>query len=547
MQLFTRIAHTFTRKERVWFWITVGTVLISGVALLVTTVDEKSSFVPVEGGVYTEGAVGQPMIINPVVSANAVDQDLSALLFAPLSDLLSIPPDVSPDGKTYTLKLKEGLLWDDGLPLKSDDVMFTLKTIQDPGTHSPFEPDWQGVVAERVSEIQVRLFLPMPYTFFENSIARLRIIPQHIFGAIPIQNLRLSSYNLQPVGNGPYRFKDFSKRKDGFITRYRLVRNDRYIGKRPLIDEFIFQFYERWSDLRDDFKFRRIEGYGSLAPAPRDIPSHILTSPFPMPRYYAIFFNSVTNSALKDKNIRYALAYAIDKEKIAREILNTPSLAIDSPFLAPLIREMRDAKELGVDTFSLNAEEAVTYDPEKARALLASTKTPEISLTITIPAVGFLESAAKIIKQEWLEIGIKNVEVITLPADELDNAIRPRNYEVLLFGNVLQNPIDLFPFWHSSQRFYPGLNLALYQNIELDKQLEALRQNSDPTKNQARLEEINRMLLDDMPAIFLFSLPYTYLHTDKLGGVTGTFFTVPADRFNTVTEWYVTKARIINK
>lgn len=547
MQLFTRIASTLTRKERVWFWVATGVVLASGIALLTTTIDEKSSFVPVEGGVYTEGAVGQPTIINPVVSANAVDQDLSALLFAPLSDLLSIPPDVSPDGKTYTLKLKEGLLWDDGLPLKSDDVMFTLKTIQDPGTHSPFETDWQGVVAERVSEIQVRLFLPMPYTFFGNSIARLRIIPQHIFGAIPIQNLRLSSYNLQPVGNGPYRFKDFSKRKDGFITRYRLIRNDRYIGKRPFIEEFIFQFYERWSDLQDDFKFRRIEGYGSLTPTPRDTPSHILSSLFSMPRYYAVFFNPVTNSALKDKNVRYALAYAIDKEKIAREVLGTASFAISSPFLSPLIREIKNAKELGVDTFGLNTENAVTYDPEKARALLASTKTPEISLTITIPAVEFLESTAQIIKQEWLEIGIKNVEIITLPAEELDNAIRPRNYEVLLFGNVLRNPIDLFPFWHSSQRFYPGLNLALYQNIELDKQLEALRQSSDPTKNRARLEEINRMLSDDMPAIFLFSLPYAYIHTDKLAGVTGSSFTVPSDRFNSVTEWYVTKARIINK
>lgn len=546
MQLFRRIAHSFTSKERWSFSVGLSVFLIGALALVSITIDEHSSFVPVSGGIYTEGIVGQPIVINPIVSGNPADQDLSALLFAPLKDFLSIPPEASPDGRVYTLKLKENLLWDDGIPLTSNDIVFSVKTIQDSETRSPLEGGWQGITAERVSEIQVRFTLPTPFAFFNETILQFRPIPEHIFGAIPIQNLRLSSYNLQPVGSGPYRFKDFSKRKDGFITRYRLVRNDRYAGTAPYIDEFVFQFYEEWNSLFSDFTRRRIQGYGSLTPVSTDsYPRTVSVVSFPMPRYYSIFLNSMTNSALKEKQVRYALAYAIDKKKIAREILGDESFAIDSPLFMPLIQSLADYQSFSLESFDVNAIWKADYNPEEAKKLLELAKKTDVVLTLSVPDVDFLKKIAAIVKESWEAIGIRSVEVMTLPPQELEDAIRPRNYEALLFGNVLQHPLDLFPFWHSSQRFYPGLNLSLYQNIEVDKQMEAMRQNPDITKNTTRLEIINTALSGDLPALFLFSLPYTYIHTDRVMGIKPSMLVTPSDRFRNITGWYITKARII--
>lgn len=547
MPLFRRIAHSFTSRERWAFWIGCGAFVIGLLTLISVTVGERSSFVPVAGGTYTEGVVGQPIVINPIVSGNPTDQDLSALLFAPLKELLSIPPEASPDGRTYTLKLKEDLAWDDGTPLTSDDILFSIKTIQDPETRSPLEGGWQGISAERVSEIQIRLTLPTPFAFFNDTISQLHPIPEHIFGSIPIQNLRLSSYNLQPVGNGPYKFKDFSKRKDGFITRYRLIRNERYAGTAPYIDEFVFQFYEGWNDLFSDFSRRRIQGYGSLAPVSADSQSRTVSAErFPMPRYYAIFLNSVTNSSLKEKQVRYALAYAIDKKKLAKDVLGDETLALDSPFFMSLIKSLPDYSSFELESFDPDAIWKADYNPEEARKLLELAKKTDLVLTLSVPDVDFLKKIAASLKEAWEAVGIRSVEVITLPPQELEDAIRPRNYEALLFGNVLQHPLDLFPFWHSSQRFYPGLNLSLYQNIDMDKQMEAMRQSPDVTKNTARLEIINTSLSGDLPALFLFSLPYTYVHTDRVMGITPSMLITPSDRFRSVTEWYMTKARIIN-
>lgn len=536
MSIAKRIGSQFTPKERVLFLAACGIFLVSAITLAAITIREKSVLIPVEGGTYIEGMVGQPIMVNPAVSANPVDEDLSALIYSRLSSLLEIPPEATPDGRIYTLKLKEGLVWDDNEPLTADDVIFTLKTIQDPETQSPLQKSWQGVILERVSQIQVKLTLPTPYAFLLANIEQVQIIPKHIFGAIPIANLRLSSYNLQPVGNGPYRFLDFSKRKDGFITNYRLTRNERYQGDRPFISAFEFRFYEDATTLLSDFQSRRIQGFGNITPLTNASFAHSVTEAFPMPRYYSIFFNPVTNSALKDKQIRLALAYAIDKKRIAREVLGDESRTIDTPFFPELSTPETPAPDLSAYT--------PDYSPDRAKQIFSSIK-DGLTLNLTVPNVDFLKHAAEIIKENWLHAGVKDVTLTVLDSNDLSDAIRPRNFEAILFGNVLDNPIDVFPFWHSSQRFYPGLNLSLYQSADADRYIEELRQSMDRAGDSARLMHIGTDILMDTPAIFLFTEPYLYTHTDRLEGVSTHLLTSPADRFHDVTKWYITRARVL--
>lgn len=527
-------------------FVALGSAIVSGAALAALAVAAGSTYVPVAGGTYVEGAVGQPIMVNPIVSTNPVDQDLGALLYAPLSSLLT-GYDVSTDTLHYTLKIKEGLTWDDGQPLTSDDVLFTLQTVEDPEAHSPFAKAWEGVQAERVSSIQVRLSLPTPYVFLGEDLKRLPIIPKHIFGAIPIQNLRLSTYNLEPVGDGPYRFHDYQKRKDGFITRYTLVPNENYAGPHPYIQTFAFQFYERASDLQEGLLTRQVQGYGSLTPLSSDFTSiaHTVTESYPMPRSYMLFLNPVANPFLKDRNARYALADALDKATITRDASGGAGTVVDSPFFPSLIQSMVDPGETGFGSVDLSQSSRYPYDPTQASQLVQGLKEGDVTITLSVPQVDFLERAAAEVKTAWEAIGIKSVNIVTLDPTALEEALQSRSYEVLLFGDVLENPLDLFPFWHSSERFYPGLNLALYQNLDADKLMEDLRQSPDRSTDASRVAQLDGILTSDLPAIPLFTLPYEYLHTDRLGGFTTNPVVVPADRFQNVSQWYIAKARVL--
>ncbi len=532
------ILRALSLKERKYLIVLLAVLLISSLGRFALAVQENSEFVPVSGGVYREGIIGQPIAVNPIISANQTDQDISALIYSRLFDLINTY-ETAEDGKVYLLKLKEDLRWEDGEPLTSNDVIFTIKTAQDPETRSPFAKSWQGVVTERISELQIQFTLPAPYTFFPNNLKRLPIIPKHIFGSIPAANLRLSTYNLEPVGSGPYRFDGLSKRKDGFITQYHLVRNENYHNTKPFIGDFYFKFYENNADLLEALKMREINGFGNLLPIDKNLisSSKITIEKVTMPRYYAIFFNQNINPALKKFDLRYALTAAIDKNRLIEELGNDAIKNAPSPVL----QEFKNWE----------SGQNIPYNPDEAKTKIESLGEEKIELNLIVPKIEFLEKTAKFIKKAWLDAGVDQVNLFFLnPEELLNDVIKTSNYEMILFGNILENPIDLFPFWHSSERFYPGLNLALYQNMKLDTLLENIRQTDEKENQLSFLKEAETLILGDSPAIFLFSMPYSYIHSESLKGFRASegeerFLVTPTDRFNNVHEWYISSARII--
>jgi len=507
------------------------------VTRVVLAVSENSAFVPVAGGSYKEGVVGQPIAVNPLISQNQPDLDISVLVYAKLADLVTAY-DESKDGRVYSLKLKEGMKWSDNEPLTSDDVIFTIQTIQDPSTKSPLSKNWQGVVAERMSELQIQLNLPAPYAFFTDNINSLLVLPKHIFGAIPPANLTLSEYNLEPIAGGPYRFKELIKRKDGFITDYVLTVNPNYPGETPYIKDFYFKFFSDTNSLIDALKLRQINGYGSLTPLPAAMESlsNVQIERIPMPRYYAIFMNQNVNPNLKNAGLRKALLEAVDKDRINSDVFGGKANVIQGPLF---------------DLSTTTADASLSLDLANAKNLVSNfKKNNKLTLNLVVPQIDFLQKTAELIKEDWLAAGVDEIDVTTLSPDDLmNNVVKARNYELLLFGNALENPSDLFPFWHSSGRFYPGLNLALYQNSKTDNYLEAVRETNDPNQIQTHLKNTLNLIRADNPAIFLFSLPYTYIHTNNLSGFAfannDRFLIAPADRFQGANQWSVSMVRVL--
>jgi peptide/nickel transport system substrate-binding protein len=531
MRIVKLIFSAFNRIERRALILLFVVLLIAIVGRSAVAINENSDYVPVEGGYYREGIVGQPILINPIISDNPVDQDISSLVYADLSQLIN-NFDIESEGRVYIVKLKEGLKWDDGKNLTSDDVVFTIKTIQDPEVRSPFYKTWKGIVVERISELQVKFTLPGPYSFFENNLESLPVIPKHIFGGIPTSNIRLSSYNLEPVSSGPYSFKSFSKKRNGFITEYQFVANDSYNNKGPYIEKFYFKFYEDEIDLLNDFRMRKVDGFGTASLLNDHFYelNKVTVEEMFFPRYYAVFFNPKTTSILKEKDFRRVLSDSLNRKEL-----------IESVFQGK-------AQEFNTLSDFISKEKSQLLSKEEARSVISELKgEKELTLEIVIPEVSFLKETAEFVKEKWEELGIDNISIVSLKSDNFTNAvIRERSYEAVIFGNVLENDLDLFPFWHSSERFYPGLNLSFYSNEDLDTVLENIRTYEDPGKRLEEFSKAAELIKEDYPAAFLYTLPYFYTHHERLFGLDPSRRIInPNDRFDNVADWYVNRARVI--
>lgn len=545
----SQIFKSLTKKERRVFIAASSVFLVSAVILGVTTFYQTTTPEAVEGGSYTEGIVGQPVTINPLIAGdNDADRDMIALLFAGLLDLAeSYKSDET--GKIWTIVLKEDLKWSDGKPLTSADVAFTIGTIQNPDARSPFFTTWQGVLAERISEREIRLTLKNTYAFFLDNIKSLRIAPQHVFDNIPPQNFRLSDFNLKPIGSGPYKFVSFNKREDGFITDYYLTSNKYYALKKPFIKKFNIKFFTNKTDAIEAFNAKDINGVGNLDN--NDLVSfkinHQLIS-VNRPRYYAVFFNQSSTAPLKEKEVRLALSAATDRKKILEEALMGQGTAAYGPI--PEGVTGYDAEIFSSEIFSLDR---ATSTLEKAgwkleedgiRAKIINKNKVRLEFDLIVPEAKFLIETAKILKEDWQKAGVNINPIILKTSDVIETAIKPRNYQMVIFGNTLNNNPDVFSFWHSSQRFEPGLNLALYSDKSADNLLESIRQNLNEDSRLEDLSKFQKIINDAKPAVFLYSPKYLYAAPKDLGGFSAESIAAPANRFEEVNGWYLKTARV---
>jgi peptidoglycan hydrolase-like protein with peptidoglycan-binding domain len=179
---------------------------------------------------------------------------------------------------------------------------------------------------------------------------------------------------------------------------------------------------------------------------------------------------------------------------------------------------------------------------------LCSTQLKEdIPLTITLTTLDQppLTDVAKNLSEQWKELGIETV-IQTYPQVELErDVIKPRNYQVLLFGEILGKAPDPFPFWHSSQKKDPGLNLAGYESKKVDLLLQGARKELNEETRAGMYEELQDLLLADVPAIFLYDIPYEYRVAQEVKGIKQHIIGDPSQRFAGMKTWYIKTKRVL--
>ncbi|KKU68509.1 MAG: Extracellular solute-binding protein family 5 [Parcubacteria group bacterium GW2011_GWA2_47_16] len=514
--------------------------------------------IPSRGGTLTEGVIGLPRFINPILAISDADRDLTALVYSGLLKATTegtLVPDlaesysISPDGLTYTFVLKPKLVFHDKTPITADDVVFTVEKAQDPFLKSPKRPNWEGVSVEKVDDRQIKMILKQPYSPFVENLT-MGILPKHIWSSIGSEEFPFGQFNVEPVGSGPYKLKSISRNASGIPAYYQLEAFDSYAFGKPLIENIIVKFFQNNSLLGAAYENGNVQSMASISPQQASV---IKTSGgrierTPLPRIFAVFFNENHAPVLANKEVRLALEQATDKRAIVESVLKGEGIAIDSPIPPGLFPDdTRDNQNIGyanddervkaakktLENAKWKLNDKGVYEKTIKKAVIP------LSLSISTSNAPELKAAALMLEAMWEKIGA-SVDVKISDIGELNQGvIRSRKYDALLFGEIIGRDLDLFAFWHSSQRNDPGLNIALYTNSTADKLLEDARAISDRDSRLEKYRALEKEIQTDIPAIFIYSPDFLYVVPENLRGFSLGHITIPAERFLEVEKWYV--------
>ncbi len=555
------LLKSFTPGERLALYALSSTLALSALVLLAALNSAVSVQVPAYGGTITEGEVGPARFINPLLTLSQPDEDLTVLVYSGLMRATpagSYLPDlassyeISADGLTYTFRIRDNATFHDGRSVTADDVMFTVQTAQNPAFKSARRADWEGVQVSAPDQHTVVFKLPHAYAPFIDN-ATMGILPKHIWGAISAEEFPFAPANTHPIGSGPYRVVSVATDNTGSPTRYDLVPFARYALGEPNLAHLTFLFYPNESAMLSAFNAGRIDAISGisseeLSSVKRNDAAMVRV---PLPRIFGVFFNQNHAAVLADSSVRQALDAAIDKDALVNTILDGFGVPLSSPIPPQLLGNASPAGPGPLTSPAVASTTATTDRAAAARAILQKggwkfdsaknvwTKGKQtLSFTLATADQPELTATANAVADSWRAAGVQ-VSVQVYALSELNNnVIRPRSYDALLFGEVVGRSLDLFAFWHSSQRNDPGLNLSLYANSKVDSLLASARGTTDQTQREKLYGQFASLLQKDVPAVFLYSPDFVYLVPNSLKGIELGALTTPAERFLNAYQWY---------
>jgi peptide/nickel transport system substrate-binding protein len=463
-------------------------------------------------------ALAGPVTLNPVFIRDAVSAEAAALLHPQLlgtnpATLESEPRlvrewQISEDGRTYRLRLEEGLVWSDGEPLTSRDVAFTLRVI----CHSDYT-GWmypllryiEGAAEyrkERLSghargsisgvvpldEYTLEIRLENPHAPFLSYLT-FAPLPHHLLEDIAVEELEMHPYSRTvAVGAGPYLLEEW--RQEEYLH---LRANPRYYLGKPEIEEIYYRFIAN----PEAQMIELLAGKLDLIPTAVKVEDVTLLSEDPQVVirensrlvYDYIGFNSQKPySPLKDRRVRQALSMLPDREALVGNLL----LGHGEPLYGPLL--------------PLH----FPYDPDfvraggglpAARTLLLEAGCPALKLKMIFNAGNIVrEHAALLFKEQAAKVGVE-IDLHIMEWESFLAAYNEGDYDLVLLGRGADADPDLSFHWHSAG---PGNTLG-YRNEEVDELLEAAAADTDPHSRSELYRRAQERIVEDAPMIWLYT------------------------------------------
>ncbi len=536
-------------KREGWVFRLALLVLFVSAALLVTRYINRHWIPePAIGGDYTEAVVGAPRFINPVLASSDLDTSLVPLLF---NGVLRLQPDgtyvndlaenveTTEGGKTFRVTLKPNLHWHDGEPLTAGDIAFTVELAKDPNVASPRYTAARDVTVETPDDRTVIYKLEQANPSFKMFLT-MGILPAHIWSEIPAAAMSTSDFNVKPIGSGPFKFKEVRKKeKTGSVTGMTL---ERYAdATTPThLNTLQLRFVEDPAAALEAVSSSQAQGARfvgtdlmSKARSLRGTTETIL----PLPQVVAVYFN-MKNSLLERKEVRLALRAATDQAQII-ERARPDAPAANDPLLPGMPGGPAQAPTpRGAD---LTAAAKLLEDAEwKKEGDVYKRKGVALAFTLVVPDVAEYVTAANTLADQWKRLGANVTVQVADPSVIGKDIIKDRKFDAILYSDRYDASYDLYPFWHSTQSFDPGLNLTSFYSKDLDAKLTEARQpDLAEDKRAAANQAAAKILSAEAPAIFLYQSYALIVQRANLRTTSVPTLIEATQRFMNVAEWYV--------
>ena len=484
-----------------WGWL-IGVVFVLGM------VGRGWAAEPGAAGTLVVGLVAEPVNLDPpqvtdINSLRVSRRIVETLVTFPEESTQLVPGlaeswTISRDGLQYTFKLRRGIKFHDGTPLNAEAVQFSIERQINPdhpfnklGTY-PFANYFLGNVkaVEVVDEGTVRFVLKEPRASF---LAILALGAPSIVSPTAVRKWG-KDYAMNPVGTGPFRFGSWDRGR-----RVVLEKNPDYwqypvkverVIYRPIVEdqarltELLTGTLDLIVGVPPDF-VAQLEGNPKLG-VQKQVGAHV---------WYVGINNQ--KKPFDDKRVRQAPNYAVNKEAIVRDVLKGTGAASKGPVLPGT---------WGAEP----ALKAYPYDPERAKKLLADAGYPNgFSTTMWVPESGSgMQSPvpmATVMQSNLRAVGV-NVTLQTMEWGSFIARLRSKEQELFALSWMAgtEDPdMVMYPLLHSSQWTPAGPNRALYKNPRYDELLVQARQITDQAKRAELYREAQRILVEDVPWIFI--------------------------------------------
>ena len=466
---------------------------------------------PSFGDTYVTASIGDARSLVPILADDSASGTIVGMVFNSLVKYdknielvgdLAESWEIQDQGLTIIFHLRKGVRWHDGDPFTAEDVKFTYEKLIDPKVPTPYSGDFKKVkTLEILDKYTLRITYKEP---FSPGLASwgMAIMPKHILEG---EDLFTTEFSRRPIGTGPYKFLRWLSG-----NRIDLVSNHDYFEHRPYINRYIYRIIP---DPASMFLELQTQGVDSVGLTPLQYKRHTETTLFKKNfqkfRYPAFGFTylgyNLKDKRFKDKRVRQAIAYAVDKQEIIDGVLLGLGRICTGPFVPESWAYNRDVQP-------------IPYNPERAKQLLEEVgwvdsdndgwldkdaQAFEFTI-ITNQGNEQRKQTAEIIQHRLKSIGIKvNIRILEW-AVFLDKFVKQRQFEVIILGWGLSRDPDCYDIWHSSKTKPGEFNFISYANPEVDRLLEEGRRIFDRDQRTQIYHRVHKILYEEQPYLFLY-------------------------------------------
>ncbi|CAL7914927.1 ABC transporter substrate-binding protein [Fusobacterium necrophorum] len=395
--------------------------------------------------------------------------------------------EVSEDGQSFTFTLVENAKWQDGVPLTPEDVAFSIKYFEE---HPPVRGGLMlhgKYLMDRV-EIEgnkIKIHTPEYTPTALEKIGSMRILPKHIWEKVT--DPEKFSGEGDVMGSGPYKLVSYNPEQGS----YKMEWFDEFWGWKPAVKAI------EWIPVSDKvLAFQNGEIDITLLPVDL-LPEFEKKKEFVIKKNfglhnYRLYFNFDKIAAFKNKKVRQAMAYTIDRKELIEKLERGAGLEGSQGYLPPT-HEMY-YKDLP----------KYSFDMEKAKELmskeLANGETIEVEILVGNSPKEV--KMAELLKIRLEEIGIL-LKVVSIDGKARDSKIKNYDYEMAIVkSGGMGGDADMLREIYSSKVKKP--NLAAYENEELEKLLYQQSIEKDKAKRKKVVEEIQKLLAEEIPMMLLY-------------------------------------------